>query len=120
MKINEIITERIGPHNMREVELLLAGEKPMAIIHDKSDKKRLLPAIRTGKLVKMNAPRLGWIVARKDHAQYLQTMYDRLNKIKHMEEFDMDEYHRWMGKMLGYSQEDIDFFVNRQQEKRNL
>jgi hypothetical protein len=120
VRIKEFVFERIGPHTFKEVDLLLSGKKPAAIIHDEDDMKHLNAAILSGRLIKMRAPLIGWIVAQKKYEHYLQNMYDRLNKIKHMESMDMEEYHREMGKMLGYDQADIDFFINRERERGHL
>ena len=81
MRLSEFINEgKNGPHSGKEVEMMISGTKPAALV---SPKQKLLldPYIKSGQLVAMqkyNNP--SWIIAQKDEAWRLEKISDLLKK----------------------------------------
>jgi hypothetical protein len=120
------ITEgKLGPHAGKEVEMMIAGTKPAALISPK-EKLLLNPYIKSGNLVSMQQYKnVGWIVAQKNEAWRLEKIYNLLKKKdEEWDEFGPDPdkprtlYHATLGRLLGYAEDDINKFLNYVELKR--
>ena len=127
MTIKEIITERRNPHNYHEIEMLIAGTKPVGLISRKNDLERLIPYIKSGQLIARKeftihdwkpAP---WIIGQANNKKGVDAIYDLLKKKD--EDWDIGKlpgtmYHARLGRLLGYSEDDINDFLNFAELKR--
>ena len=128
MKINEILNEQIRPHGTpdNEFRMMLVGEKPAWLTHDYKNIKLIAPFIK----------QLGWHVLKfnlNDSGfkipSYIITIKGeewRADKIKSLmtdlhvnpkKYLNMDNYHKQFGKLLGYNDADIEFFIDGLHEK---
>ena len=48
MKIKELLSETIGPHETQELELMLARKKPAAMVGSKAEIQKFKPYIKDG------------------------------------------------------------------------
>ena len=107
----------IAPHQNNEVRLVLAGLKPLATIEKTKDPIGYALAIalsNTGALIKHCKPTkdspCGECIIVKPGNSHLISEYFWLleNGIK---EIGIKEYHRSLGRLFGYSSEDIETFI---------
>lgn len=111
------MTGTIAPHEHCEVRLVLAGTKPLATIEKEKDPMGFSMAVAC-----INAGMLRGIVQpTKDCptgevALTLPKNVNLLDSYKHLLEegvklYGIKEYHRKMGKIFGYREEDIEEFI---------
>ena len=118
----------IGPHEFRELELMLSGEKPMTMFVDEDPGNFVIPEadfdphVRAGTFIKGEAiypkpddpytprfvyfalPSEGW---RIDAMHAINgAVYSRRRKVTDDGEFEI-------GRLLGYSREQVQAFLNR-------
>ena len=125
MKAREFISEgQNGPHSGKEVEMMMAGTKPAALLSNK-EKERLNSYIKTGKMYAILKPdKLSWIVVQKDEAWRLDKIWELLKQNERDWEegvsFDTPRtlYNANLGRMLGYSEDDINYHLNYVEKKR--
>ena len=129
-----VIIERLGPHNDKEADMLITGTKPAGLISTPMDKRRLIPYIRARKLIVRREPgyenrhKMGcWIVGQANNKVGVDAIYELLKKKN--EEWDElgshivsqrpnTEYHTKLGRLLGYSEDDINFAHNKWEKMR--
>lgn len=123
-----------GPHSGKEVDLLITGKKPVAIINLPEDLSRLIPYIRHGKLVAKKLkydnysylwsvvvaqPKEKWridkIIHLVNHASKVV-----INHISHDPKFSALRYHAKLGLLLGYSKEEVKHFLKKIKLKLGL
>lgn len=129
-------SSRIGPHNGRELELMLKGSKPLALFSAEDGMSpqdigdlEFEPFVRSGKIIKF--------VHRFDDRRYELRLYclpteewraklciltaENMFDPDFRDLFSTDDLFRLDGTLLGYQKEDIEFFVehsrNRQKER---
>jgi len=128
MRAFEFLAEKLGPHAGKEVELLITGAKPAALLTYRQ-LPELLPYLKSGQLVAIqeyNHPKL-WIVGQKNERNRVFRIYFLLKKKEEeVEEFGMHalsqkpntNYHVKLGRLLGYSEEDINHHQNYMELRR--
>ena len=135
MRANEFIVERLGPHNYREADMLIAGTKPAAISLRAEDMKKLAPYIKSGQLIARREFSIqgwsnnigGWIVGQANNQAGVDALYELL-KAEEIRNDDIGwyeasklpntEYHTKLGRLLGYTEDDINFAHNKWEKMR--
>lgn len=110
-------TGKVAPHINNEVRLVLGGYKPLATIEKGKDPLGYAMAISlasTGTLVAEVGPThdspSGEVVIVKPGNQYLIKQYNYMIGYG-VAEHGIKAYHRCLGKLFGYSKEDIEEFI---------
>lgn len=108
----------IAPHLNNEVRLVLGGLKPLATIEKGKDSIGYSLAIalsNAGMLYKECAPTLdsptGEVIITLPGRKELVTEYKDL-LTNGIDKYGLKDYHRRMGKLFGYSDKDIEDFIN--------
>ncbi len=108
----------IAPHVNNEVRLVLAGSKPLATIERSKDENNYALAVslsNAGLLVGRCQPTedspTGEILIVKPSNRSLVHQYDEL-QANGIRKVGIKQYHREMGKLFGYTPEDIEDFIN--------
>lgn len=118
MKIKEILHETIGPHEGKELELMLAGKKPAALIGSQSELKKFKPYVKNGQFKLAAKDSKGFA----NSPIYLVTLPSEewrgtqfLRIVQKQRELGLSPeskiWHARMGLLLGYSKEDIQHFL---------
>lgn len=111
------MTNKIAPHEGNELDMLLAGTKVFAVL----EKKKHPALIREyWKHVKTKYRYIQWDSINNDTVLMTadgwpnKRLYFMLvqNKIWYIETFGKEDYQRKMGKVFGYSDEDIEAFIS--------
>lgn len=118
MRASEFETDKLlGPHEQQEIELMLAGKKPAALLGMTPEIKKL---VRQGKIkaFKSNAYKGGYfftLPGEEDRAEKLKVAFDNLKNAVHNTHIPKDEAraHIEIGKLLGYSNKAIEHFIQR-------
>ena len=102
----------IAPHEGREIELVLDGTKPLATLKGNVYPKELRAAINTHKLItRYNAEQDVLVVVKPQHS-FLIGLFGLLSSTKaNFIVRSKEEKHRLLGRLFGYSEEDIDDFI---------
>tara|TARA_B100001939_G_scaffold342295_1_gene353226 strand:- start:3151 stop:3534 length:384 start_codon:yes stop_codon:yes gene_type:complete len=101
---------QIAPHEGREIELVLTGKKPLAVIEKRKNPEAytkagslegVITVYRTGE----EGPEV--IISRRARLirEYLFLLYEGVKT------YGLKEYHRKMGRLFGYSDADIEAFI---------
>lgn len=107
----------VAPHENCEVRLVLSGSKPLATIEKKKDPFGYSIAVSLskvgmlkGKISPTTDSNEGEIVFVKPNNEKLLSQYFDLlqNGIKRL---GIKQYHREMGRLFGYSEQDIEDFI---------
>ena len=121
MKISEFLVEDeaklIGPHEGQEVQLLLSGEKPLALLGPKEFAK-CKPYIKSGKLVSAgrvngyarSSMYLVTVPGQEWRGRQFKKAYDLL-KLLPRRGVESKPYHIKLGLLLGYPKEAIRHFI---------
>lgn len=123
MKIYEVVKDPLlGPHEGKELKLMLQGNKPAALI-DPWDMDEWQPYIQQKKFVVkkisvfgkniayvITPPTESWRADQLEHVYGLLRKSDHYDKSKKNIEF-LKRTHGMIGKLLGYSPEEIDRFL---------
>ena len=134
MKNPNPIHPLIGPHEGRELELMLQGEKPAAMFYDIEPytegiipEDEFQPYVDAGKIVKKETFHV-FRDAQVRHVYYARPDYsaniDRLIEItKHQYDSERktswpEELERETGKLLGYSDEAIEYYLDHRRIQR--
>ena len=111
------MTGTIAPHERNEVRLVLGQYKQLATVEKAKDPIGYAMAISmagTGALYASAKPTKdcpeGEVVFTLPKNKNLVLWYDLLLKYG-VQEFGIKEYHRQMGRLFGYSHEDIEAFI---------
>jgi hypothetical protein len=103
---------KVAPHLNKEVELVLAGKKPLAAIEKSKDPNGYNFAIELSKAGKLVSRIVGdeEVVFTKS-SYYLIDKYENLlrNGVRYL---GIKNYHREMGRMFGYTEADIEAFIS--------
>lgn len=106
--------KQIAPHEGRELELVLSGLKPMAVVSNKKDPEQYtdiyweLTSKRNIKVM---------ILPDGEVAFSLVTEYQNVRRYKQLRDGEIklasnEEYKREMGKLFGYTEEEIQAFID--------
>lgn len=108
LSFKQFIKEEIGPHEGKELSLMLQGKKPAALIsNDKLEK--FLPHIKNGRFISKIGNFSG--SKTKFHIVAQQGEEDRMHELHSI--FSSNKRpHRRIGELLGYKPEDIEHFMN--------
>lgn len=115
----------IGPHEGREIELLLAGAKPVAMFTDFVPEcgiipdEELAPLLHEGRLVGRNGifdgPNGGKVrllaVAQSDASDRLDMLFELMRAIYEGRRPYDESADRQIGQLLGYTDADIESFI---------
>jgi hypothetical protein len=115
----------IGPHVGRELELMLAGQKPMAMFYTEEgmDSKycgvEFEPYVASGRFVKFTAPATFPAIERiwycqpgeEWRAKLDRLMFEKMTDNTIWKDFSSVDLHRIGGFLLGYSKTCVDHFV---------
>lgn len=126
----------IGPHEGRELELMLKGEKPAAMFYDVEPytdglipEKDFQPYVEIGKLIKKESQH----IFRGMHVKHIY--YSLPNYVSHIErlielakyQYDPtristlpEELERETGKLLGYSDEAIEYYLEHRRNRKKV
>ena len=127
-KIDDSTEPSIGPHEGRELELMLSGRKPLALFYAIESETWILPEeqfdrhVAMGKIVKADflfkptnpaAPMVKCVLyalpsetARvPEAAEILRTVFEELTA-------PTDDQERALGRLLGYTEDDIALFLS--------
>jgi hypothetical protein len=99
----------IAPHQGREIKLVLDGKKPLASVDKRKDKRQYQLVLGLGLVFSM-------IHTTKDEIAFclpenndkLWEYWNLLNTVPD----NLQDYQRKMGRLFGYSEEEIEAFVN--------
>ena len=118
MRIHDIISEAIGPHNNKELELMIAGTKPAALTNEI---KTWLPYIQKygWTVEELRIPDINsveYIVSQKpEAAQKIKTLLTGVWAGEFPTGISKSVYYAKLGNLLGYSATDIAHFILRNQ-----
>lgn len=116
----------VGPHDDREVELMRAGLKPVCtltypdelekiqqLLTDVDDKKLFMLAIEQDEISdKYDEPHINYYFCQPANISDLQELIDLLETKRPLKSYeDRVEYSKKVGRILGYSDDDIDIFL---------
>lgn len=108
----------VAPHQNNEVRLVLSGSKPLATIEKIKDEANYILAVSlstAGLLVGRCQPTkdspTGEILIVKPCNRSLIRKYDDL-QANGIREVGVKQYHREMGKLFGYTEQDIEDFIS--------
>lgn len=111
------MTGTVAPHRGHEVRMVLAGHKPLATIeHDKDPDQYVLAVclmgagMLVGKVEPTDDCPLGEITFTSPAQRAALDKYEVLKEIGPVR-MGPTFYHREMGRLFGYSEEDIDAFI---------
>jgi hypothetical protein len=116
MRIHDIISEAIGPHNNKELELMIAGTKPAALTNEI---KTWLPYIQKygWTVEELRIPSIDsveYIVSQKpEAAQKIKTLLTGVWAGEFPTGISKSVYYAKLGNLLGYSATDIAHFILR-------
>jgi hypothetical protein len=112
------MAHQIAPHENNEVRLVLSGDKPLAVIEKGKDPHGYALAVAvagTGSIYSYVRPTTdsptGEIIIVKAGNRYRIEEYLTLLE-GGVELYGIKEYHRRMGKLFGYRDEDIEDFID--------
>lgn len=119
----------IGPHEGRELELLLSGDKPVARFRLdglSEEYERLFDqAVERGDIVAFDIPDPELHLHRRFYCRHgeewrvkLMNLIDRLLADRTLDGFSEEDLHRIDGTLLGYDKSDIDVFIERLHSRR--
>ena len=107
----------IAPHQNREVQLVLSGVKPLATIERSKDLTNYAIAISLinsgmlrGKVRPTDDDESGEVVFTQPSRSHLILVYEEL-LYDGVLKYGIKSYHRRMGKLFGYADEDIEEFI---------
>jgi len=119
----------IGPHEGRELELLLAGEKPVARFRldglSEEYEARFREAVDQGRILEFDFPAPQLHRHRRFYCRHgeewrvkVMDLIDRLLADRTLAGFSEEDLHRLDGTLLGYQKADIDLFIERIRSRR--
>lgn len=101
----------VAPHENNEVRLVLGGHKPIAAIEKAKQPIGYALALSLGATGALHVyQRDGEVLITKPNNALLINEYMFL-LLYGVQEYGIKEYHRRMGKMFGYSEQDIEYFI---------
>lgn len=120
----------IGPHEGRELELLLLGEKPVARFNldglSEEYEARFRAAVERGDIVEFDFPNAELHRHRRFYCRRgeewrvkVMDLIDRLLADRTLAGFSEEDLHRLDGTLLGYEKADIDLFIERIRLRRS-
>lgn len=106
----------IGPHEDRELELMLANTKPASLITPPRNIKGFEPYINVGKFLceqisNTTTVYKSWVIVQASERYRIAAISAIYSEVR-TKGYMADEDHIALGKLLGYSDEDIADFVN--------
>ncbi len=118
------MTGKIDPHNDIEFQILAKGEKDLAYFEADALPDNIEQSIKIQRLEVLRFHRLaldksvmpdGVIVYRSGKSAQAKRLASLTNQIKHLctPDHDRESIEREIGKLLGYSREDIEVWVSR-------
>jgi len=121
MRINDIISEAIGPHNNKELELMIDGTKPAALAYQ-SEISKWWPYIQKygWTVEELHLPpditQVEYIISQKpETAQQIKELLTSVRAGKFPTGISKSVYYAKLGNLLGYSATDIAHFILRAQ-----
>lgn len=107
---------KIAPHEGRELDMVLHGEKliaNVAVYNNAAQFQRVLVMAKTGMLrtdVQGDGPQMSVTFTRPANVGLIQE-YRSIQKQRIDNDITDKQYHRLSGKLFGYSHEDIEAFI---------
>jgi hypothetical protein len=123
------LPDGIGPHEGRELELLLTGEKPVARFRldglSEEYETRFREAVEQGRILEFDFPAPQRHLHRRFYCRHgeewrvkVMDLIDRLLADRTLAGFSEEDLHRLDGTLLGYQKTDIDLFIERMRFRR--
>lgn len=123
------LPDGIGPHEGRELELLLTGEKPVARFRldglSEEYEARFREAVEQGRILAFDFPAPQLHLHRRFYCRHgeewrvkVMDLIDRLLADRTLAGFSEEDLHRLDGTLLGYQKTDIDLFIERMRSRR--
>jgi hypothetical protein len=123
------LPDGIGPHEGRELELLLTGEKPVARFRldglSEEYETRFREAVEQGRILEFDYPAPQLHLHRRFYCRHgeewrvkVMDLIDRLLADRTLAGFSEEDLHRLDGTLLGYQKTDIDLFIERMRFRR--
>lgn len=123
------LPDGIGPHEGRELELLLTGEKPVARFRldglSEEYEARFREAVEQGRILEFDFPAPQLHLHRRFYCRHgeewrvkVMDLIDRLLADRTLAGFSEEDLHRLDGTLLGYQKADIDLFIERMRSRR--
>jgi len=111
----------LGPHEGKELELMLNNKKPAALIATDKDMEKFRPYIESGKFVSKTIPhpymptqKMNFVGQTEDHLNRAIGAFRNLWKYHGTDNQDAkDAAHTELGRALGYSEDDIKVFLKK-------
>jgi hypothetical protein len=108
----------VAPHQNAEVRLVLAGIKPLGTIEKRKDPIGYSIAISCGAagmlkavvVVSEDSPEGEVVIVKNGNAELI-VQYTLL-LARGVQDYGIKEYHRKMGRLFGYAEQDIEDFIN--------
>jgi hypothetical protein len=109
--------EKIAPHEGRELGLVLRGKKPLAVVEYAKDQEQYQRVITVWQSTHLLSAQFldGAILFTLVHNSHLQTEYLNLVNGVVVPETN-EEYQRAMGRLFGYTEEEIQAFIDKKIE----
>lgn len=112
------MSNKIAPHEGKEIELVLAGKKPFAVIEAAKDPKQFRLAFRHADRLEVRATAIDEISIElrgtgcRHHYKYMQLMTDKKRILKGAG--GKQVFQRRMGEVFGYTSAEIEEFLEKQ------
>lgn len=117
MKIFEVI----GPHQNKELRLMLNGSKPAALISNNKELINFKPYIKNKqlslaeKIPYRDAKMYSYVITLPGEEWRGKEIHDALLGMRSVKSMSIESipYHKRLGELLGYSDDDIEHFITR-------
>lgn len=117
MKIFEVI----GPHQNKELELMLNGTKPAALISSNKELINFKPYIKNKqlslaeKIPYRDTKMYSYVITLPGEEWRGKEIHDTLLGMRGVKPMSIESipYHKKLGELLGYSDDDIEHFITR-------
>lgn len=121
-----VLPAGVGPHEEKELELMLAGQKPLAMLHDdwpvdwEHPKTAFQPYVKSGKIVAKEHTYIFsdgdtlhyYYFALPDEAWRIDEMIAIHTKLFDENQPTTDEIERRIGELLGYTAKEIEAYLS--------
>jgi hypothetical protein len=114
---------KLGPHEGYELELMLSGRKKIAFFQDYVPHEEFAPHVSSGAIVQEMHKEPDWdfaftYYALADHAHLIGELHGLIDASYLVRGEAQDAIERKIGRLLGYDEKDIDYYIARRQERR--
>ncbi len=109
---------KVGPHEGRELDLMLAGEKKLAFFQDWIPEEDFAPHVAAGTIVEAKRREPGWPIsytyyALADHAYLVDDLHGAIVATHETTGAERERWEHVIGALLGYTEEDVEAYLDR-------